>query len=143
MNHNTGNCFAASAHLLIFICWNAYFWFSRNGTICCWSKEEQGDIKYLNVILYRPHQVRFYLMLPLCWARRRPTIWPPAEYTDRTPEPEHNTEINISWTYFRVKLSCVCLKITYKKKSKDKNTIVIYDKMIYYCKLQNVNIQST
>ena len=48
-----------------------------------------------------------------------------------------------SWPYFRVKLSCVCLKITYKKKSKDKNTIVIYDKMIYYCKLQNVNIQST
>ena len=50
---------------------------------------------------------------------------------------------NTSWPYFRVKLSCVCLKITYKKKSKDKNTIVIYDKMIYYCKLQNVNIQST
>ena len=37
-----------------------------------------------------------------------------------------------SWPYFRVKLSCVCLKFTYKKKSKDKNTIVIYDKMIYY-----------
>ena len=52
-------------------------------------------------------------------------------------------DLRTSWPYFRVKLSCVCLKFTYKKKSKDKNTIVIYDKMIYYCKLQNVNIQST
>ena len=51
--------------------------------------------------------------------------------------------VKTSWPYFRVKLSCVCLKFTYKKKSKDKNTIVVYDKMIYYCKLQNVNIQST
>ena len=25
-----------------------------------------------------------------------------------------------SWPYFRVKLSCVCLKFTYKKKSKNK-----------------------
>ena len=52
-------------------------------------------------------------------------------------------QVITSLPYFRVKLRCVCLKITYKKKSKDKNTIVIYDKMIYYCKLQNVNIQST
>ena len=29
-------------------------------------------------------------------------------------------DIATSWPYFRVKLSCVCLKFTYKKKSKNK-----------------------